>query len=264
MMKPNKQVVLLWLWLLSSLYLSVVTNAGDYTPSWQVNDTWDVRVTYKTAHPKGRIVVTGESPYPHSEYFEYQEHHVTNTYHVKAVDQKYDLKPPLRDPFVSRPGQPNAQVNSINVTVLEVTGPEGHFGLSNWSLVFDLDKPVLLEALEKRPGKDPVSSTNPYGKEAWFTEFLGDMKAIHDFPLIPQSGNDETRAITDLNGDVTFTQTVTFAENTVTCILSRHNTSYDLEQTVTIIWQKGKPWWNTAEVKLGSAVVVLAERLEQQ
>jgi hypothetical protein len=129
-------------------------------------------------------------------------------------------------------------------------------GWSQWRLRMDAENIVLLSVDEVGV---PIHYDNPFGQEAWMAKIdQYNRIIIHDFPKIPATSQNESRAIGAAGSTPGFTQTVTFGSSDVIVRLSRVDPETSLPETTDFLWRAGDPWWSSATIKLGTDTVITA------
>lgn len=191
----------------------------DFTPKWQVGDSWDtVRRGVRSWIPgfryEGPLEGPGEPLYIHFEIVNLKEIDKEMCYVVEITEvNRRDIEEKMllyvrKDDFTLK-----------KVVVITKRG-DGTIG-----------KTVYVN----ENGHDFILFSSPF-----FVPMLC------DFPNFPATNTDEERIIQVPDSAQTMTQKVTFIDNyTVKIELSTH-VSHGLIKT-TQIWEKGKPWWSSIE-----------------
>lgn len=205
-----------------------VTSADPaYQPLWNVGDSWTVKYSIRTSS-RQKVDAPDAIIYD------------TAVYNYSVVSRAQD---------------------DAGSTLVIIKAREPNEPAIEYRLVFNEDTRTLVKVTEQEGEPAETAVENPFGADSWKAVPLKDFAGIHviyDFAKLPVDGRNETRQVQSLPGGATpgFTQTTTFESDRVTVVFTRSDSATNQEDKTTIVWEKGKKWWTSAEIKLGPDVLI--------
>lgn len=200
-----------------------------YDPAWQTGDDWKVQFSVQLAQ-RPKMAPARTIFFTHDVLYEYQ---VT----AEFVENGRD-------------------VIQVSVKTTEAGWPE-------WLLTFDKDETTLVAVEEILVGGTSIRYESPFGRDAWMAALdQYNFIAIHDFPKIPVNQANEVRTLSSNDGATPdFMQDVHFQNDEVEVLMERTDPVTGDNHQTRILWEKGKPWWKEATIKLGNDVKVSGKLL---
>jgi hypothetical protein len=199
--------IFLFLYLFVFVSVSLAAINHDFTPKWNVGDSWEVATR---ALMGGELALAGLEPYDERAGAPFTVHFAVTGLTEIDGEMCYVVKVTYKEPAIEKEKS----------AILELQVRQSDFTL----------KKVLDGGWEEGGGRDFIILDMPFNIDIPF-----------DFPNFPATNTDEERTI----ASGTMTQKVTFSGDTVTVILVKKigNQIYQTTQ----IWRKGQPWWSSAK-----------------
>lgn len=229
----NKRTILFLFFFifLANLFLSQEIYCAinsDFTPRWQIGDSWEVTMRQmaisRIPEIEQKYLINKIAPsIIRRIYFKVIDHGIINN------DKCYVVEVGYKDEWSKHEG---------SNTLLHLYVHEDDFTLQQVIEVTETDLGEITERINypNENGRDFVN----------FASDLADFSIFCDFPNFPATNTNEERTVKIPDSEQTMTQRVTFIDNNTVKIELSTNVSGGTYKT-TQLWERGKPWWSSCK-----------------